>query len=145
MLLEELNEVDILRNDNRSAGPRSGMNLSIRRSQQVQLRHVPYVNGPEVNQPPRKDRRELSIHPDRRESHREGPRLGGEHGMIEPARRVEQARRDVGRFQIWIGRENLSRRFSGSEEVEHVNHADPHPTNAGPAAALIGVRGDAFE
>ena len=70
MLLEELNEVDILRDDHRPIGPRSLMDILVRRRQEVEIRHVPYIDGPEVKKPPRQDRRQLRVQPDWRESQR---------------------------------------------------------------------------
>ena len=55
-----------------------------------------------------------------------------------------QGRLQVGGFEVGHLGQNLLGGEAGGEELEHVGHADAHAANAGPAAALARVGGDAM-
>lgn len=144
MTLKELNEIDVLGDHRSAVRSRTDVNLEISRRQKAQVRQVRCLGCPKVDQPLCQDRRELSVYPNRRECHRRDW-LGREDGVIEPARGVPKAGRNVRRFQIGICRENLGRRFPGRQKLEDVNDPNPHPANARPPAALIRVRRNSIE
>ena len=66
-----------------------------------------------------------------------------QHGMVNLPRCVAQGGLQVLRFQIGeIGQDLLAALPSG-KECKGVLHTDPHAADAGPAATLVGVVGDA--
>jgi hypothetical protein len=62
--------------------------------------------------------------------------------VIELTGRVEQAGGNIVGFEIRIVREDVLRRLSGGEKLEHVDDADPNPTNAGASPALFRIDRD---
>ena len=52
---------------------------------------------------------------------------------------------DILRFEVWIIRENLLARSTGSKQVEHILHADAQATNARTAPADLWAHRDAVE
>ena len=58
---------------------------------------------------------------------------------------VLQGGLQVGGFEVGHLGQNLLGGEAGGEELQHVGHADAHAANAGPAAALARVGGDAGE
>ena len=58
---------------------------------------------------------------------------------------VLQGRLQVQGFQVGHLGQNLLGGEAGGEKLEHVGHADAHAANAGPAATLARVGGDARE
>jgi hypothetical protein len=64
--------------------------------------------------------------------------------MVETPARVAEARSDVLGLEVGELVEHLCCTETGRQEVENVAHADSQATNAGAAATLSGVDGDAF-
>jgi hypothetical protein len=54
-----------------------------------------------------------------------------------------KASQDVGRVEIREVFENLRLGHTGRREVEHILHADAHPTDAGTSPAWFGMECDA--
>lgn len=65
--------------------------------------------------------------------------------MVEATGGIEEARGNVIRLQIRIVRKNLLMRFTGSQQLQHIDHADAHAANARAPPALLGVDRDALE
>ena len=57
---------------------------------------------------------------------------------------VLQGRLQVGGFEVGHLGQHLLGAEAGGEELKHVGHADAHAANAGPAAALARIGGDAL-
>lgn len=65
--------------------------------------------------------------------------------MIEPAAGESKASRDVFRFKIRQFFEDLLLSEPCGEQVQDVDHPNPHSTDAGPPSALCWIGSDAFD
>ena len=65
--------------------------------------------------------------------------------MVEAPRGVLKAGSDIRCFEIWILGQDLFRAFPGRQKLENVRHPDAQAPNAGPPAALVGIRRDSVE
>ncbi len=64
--------------------------------------------------------------------------------MIEPTTGKLQAGRNVFGFEIRQFLKDLLLREVGSEQIQYIDDADAHPTNAGASATLLRVDRDTF-
>jgi len=92
---------------------------------------------------------ELRVDPDAHErrmfvGHACENRLRGEHGMIEPPRRVEQYSGDIVRLQVWIVVEDLRRALTSRQKLQNVDDTDTHPPNTGTSSALLRIECNAL-
>jgi hypothetical protein len=65
--------------------------------------------------------------------------------MIQSTSGELQARSDVVRLQIRQLLDHLVGSQAGREQIEHVRHPNPHPSDAGAPSALGGIDGDALD
>ncbi len=65
--------------------------------------------------------------------------------MIESAAGESKASRDIFRFEIRQFFENLLLSEPSRKKIEHVDHPNPHSTDAGPPSALCWIGSDAFD
>jgi len=65
--------------------------------------------------------------------------------VIEPAAGETKAGRDIFRFEIRQLFEDLLLSKPSREKIEHIDHPNPHSTDAGPPSALCRIGSDAFE
>src|SRR5690606_30042118 len=70
---------------------------------------------------------------------------GGQNRMIQAPGSVLKSGRDVLTLQIGEVREDLLRRLPFGEPLEHIDDAHTHAADAGAAATLVGIDGDAVE
>jgi hypothetical protein len=99
----------------------------------------------EVRPAPHSRPRRASVRGPGAAEHQRGTSLAGhQHRMIELGGGVFDARLDVARLKVGVIRENFRFGDTGRHEIEHVLHADAHPPNARPTAALVRVERDAL-
>lgn len=65
--------------------------------------------------------------------------------MVEPPRGVHQTGRDIVGFQVGKVLEDLLLRLARGQQLQNVDHANTHLTNAGAAPTLFGTDRDALE
>jgi hypothetical protein len=150
-LFHQLREVAVLCNDDRAVPSCLGENDRIACREEVEVLDMSGVRALFTPKPHRKRWRELSVDPESQQ-----PRLAigslirrilhaglrCENWVIHLARGIEKACRDVIRLEIGIVREDLLLGLPRGKQLEDVKHAQPHPTNAGTTAALLGVDSD---
>lgn len=100
-------------------------------------------------QPDGEGRRQLRIDPDCARQKIGRPRrthwLCRDVGMVQPPRGIQKAGRDVVGFQIWKIGDDLLVRFPSGQQLQHIDDAYPHATNARATAALFGANRDSPE
>lgn len=65
--------------------------------------------------------------------------------MVEAPRGVLKTSSDIRCFKVRILGQDLFRALPCRQQLENVRHPDAETTNAGPPAALLGIRGDPVE
>lgn len=151
MLLQQLRKIGVLRDDDGIDPACGGENGRVSSREEIEILHMSSIGSVVITKPIRQRWRELGIDPElqrprlaigtgaRRGRHTD---LRRQNGMIQLARRVEKARRDVIWLKIGVVREDLLLRFPSSQQLKHIKHAEPHPTDARTTAALLRIDRD---
>jgi len=145
--LDELHKVFVLRdNDVRPARARCGKDRRIVGRQLINRLHMLRVDRVRRTEPPRERRGQLGVDPhDERRGRSRRHGLRRDVGVIQAPGGIQQARCDVVGFQVGEIFENLLPRLPGGQQLEHVDHANSHPANAGSTPTLLGTDGNALE
>jgi hypothetical protein len=64
--------------------------------------------------------------------------------VVETTARVAEARLNIIQNEVGKFIDHLVRCEAGSEEIENIDDANTHPTNAGPATTLARIDGDSI-
>ena len=65
--------------------------------------------------------------------------LRSENRMIEPATGETKAGGDISQLEVGEFVDDLLRREPIRQEIQHIDHANPHPADARPSAALLRI------
>lgn len=93
-----------------------------------------------ADQKQRESRRQLGV-----DQKAHGGSAGEEHRVVGLGGGVVEAGLDIGGLQIGEVLKDFGLRDASGEEIEHVLHANAHAADAGAAAALMRIEGDAVD
>jgi hypothetical protein len=133
----EHSKILVLGNDNGARGLGVTPDVAVLRAGKADVEHMLGYVPARLN-PPRQRRGQLCVD---EESQLRVPK----YGVIVLAGGEFQHRRDVFVFEVRVVGQNLFPRRPGSEQIQHVFHADAEPANAGAATANVRIHRDSVD